>query len=301
MPSRDFLSMFPEIPADALIVSQSTINSLELSPCRWKYRDPDSHPSEPMFFGTVVHAMIEAFLRDEITEWEMINPQIAVDIARSQALYDGFDLEEKMPDVERRAKFSLDLTDATQAWLRDWWQADGNQNLAIKSIEEPFAMKIADAEKYNAPLREYPEAWFVTGGIDLLLEDWTMRDWKTAGAGWTIGKGSALSQKEAYAMLVDHKYGIMPTKLVFVVYDRARKLWVEREGKITPHSVQAYRARVDGWVQYMRNPFHLCTPTDGKQRGWWSKPDYNDVWDRCPSCRHLGDGYDNKERKTAAW
>ena len=298
MPSRDFKTMFPQIPADAPIVSQSTINSLEISPCRWLYRAEKHEPSEAMFFGTVVHGMIEGFLEGEFTTWEVINPEAALVVAIHLAEDDGFTLDEKMPAKERRAQFALDVTDATQAWLRDWWQADDNQDLTIRSIEEPFAMQLA--RDYDEP-EDQPEAWFVTGGIDLLLEDWTMRDWKTSAVMWSKGKGTALSQKEAYAMLVNDKYGIMPTKMEYVVYDRARKYWDIRPGDITPQSVQAYRARVDGWVRYMRDPFHLCTPSDGKTRGWWSKPTYNDVWDRCPSCRHLGDSWDKKERKVDQW
>jgi hypothetical protein len=262
-----------------------------------------------MFFGTVVHGMIEEFLQGNIDSWELINTDVAHIMAGDLALDDGFELVEKMPDVERRAKFALDITDATQAWLRDWWQKDDNQNLAIKSIEEPFAMELTPPDT----VRGWPASWFVTGGIDLLLEDWTiggidllledwtMKDWKTASVMWSKGKGTALGQKEAYAMLVWAKYGVMPTHMDFEVYDRARKLWDTRPAEITPQSVDAYHKRVLGWVRYMMNPFHLCTPSDGKVRGWWSKPQYNDVWDRCPSCRHLGDTWDKKERKVAAW
>lgn len=298
MPSRDFTTMFPQILDTDMIVSQSTVASLELSPCRWYYKPERRKPSEPMFFGTVTHHQVESFLAGRLNDIQLLDPNLAWTASVDLATDDGFDLYEALPSEEQRAKFSLEISDASSAWLRDYWHADGNQNLAIKSVEEPFAMDITPAEGV------YPEGrkvWFVTGGIDLLLEDWKIIDWKTASVMWSKGKGTALGQKEAYAMLVDDKYGVMPTSMTFWVYDRARKLWGPRPADITPYSVAAYRARVEGWVQYMLNPFHLCTPSDGKVRGWWSKPQYNDVWDLCPSCRHLGDSWDKKERKADVW
>ena len=92
MPSRDFETMFPEIQEDDLVISQSTISSLELSPCRWLYKPEGRNPSEPMFFGTVEHAIIEKYIVGEIDQWALISPQNAWDVALECAVDEGIDL-----------------------------------------------------------------------------------------------------------------------------------------------------------------------------------------------------------------
>lgn len=313
MPKRDFAANFP-IADDALIFSQSTVSSLELSPCRWYYGTHQGiklEPSEAMFFGTVEHAIVEAFITGKINHFELISPQTAQKIAYEVAEEDGIDLDEKMPDRARRAAWFLELAEAAQAWYHQYWTEIG-RDLDIISVEEQFAMNLG---QYPAPKAEFGgetgprEVWFVTGGIDLVHNapgtiDGTqpvMVDWKTAGRGWSVGQGTGNQQKEAYAMLYENKYGVLPVAMTFAVYNRMKHSWSPYPAKITRQSVDAYRLRLEGWINYMLNPFHLCTPSDGKRRGWWAKPDYNDVIDRCPSCRHLGDEWDNRNPGKGVW
>jgi hypothetical protein len=311
MPNRDFQTNFPQIEQEALIVSQSTFSSLELSPCRWyygPYRGQKLEPSEQMFYGTVEHAIIESYLLGETNHWQLISPQSAEAIGRAVAEEDGIDLDEKMPFEDRRASWFMDLADAAQQWYHDWWIPIG-KHLKLLEVERQYAMKLGDYPHLSRSLGgdgQYLPVWFVTGGIDAVFEDPETglphpHDWKTSGRGWSGAQGSALGQKEAYAILYQDVHGVLPEEHTFVVYDRSRRSWKSHVGRITPESVAGYRARMDGWVRYMLDPFHLCTPTDGKQRGWWAKPDWNDVWDRCPSCRWLGDEFDSKESKVKSW
>lgn len=285
--------MFEAIGEDDLIVSQSTISMLELSPCRWYYgRGKKTPPSPQMSYGTSQHALIEEYIEGKITAVELVDPLTALRVVTETLADDGWDFETLQPDQSKRAAMCFELAEAAELWLSDWWQADENQNLEVHSVEEPFAMLLKKSTKTK------PAVWFVTGGIDLIKTNFDFIDWKTAGYGWKDAAGSAMGQTLAYAMLIEDKYNVLPKRGTYVVYDRGRKLWTERPTSkgpnITREAVDAYRVRVDGWVKYMLNPFHLCTPSDGKQRGWWAKPTYCDTFDDCPTCRHLGDGYDTK-------
>ena len=200
------------------------------------------------------------------------------------------------------------LADAAQQWLTDFWKPEG-QHLDVLEAELPLALKLQpndswDLGRLNNDTPEGRSVWFVTGGIDLLTGTVVapvMWDWKTAGRGWSGQQGTGNNQKEAYALLLEENGYEPPSEMNYVVYDRSKHAWRIHPAKITRQSIDAYVMRVEGWVAYMLNPFHLCTPTDGKQRGWWAKPDYNDVWDSCPTCRYLGDQYDNQEKKVQSW
>lgn len=287
MPKREW----SDVPEGALKLSATTLSSLELSPCRVTMKAEDQIPSEAMAFGTAVHAGLEQVLSGTLT-W--VKAQSAGHIREyvAEALeQDGFDLDHYLNGYD--LDWYAEIGDAVAAF-HPTWRTIETAGWNVAEVEQPRSRPRTTTKG--------TEYYVVTGGIDLIAQDTGGNtlgiDFKTAKRGWWKGDdGAARSQHSVYAWLAEEDFGLI-RDWTYLVYDRSRQTWAPYHVQTSETLIASILTRLDGWADYLAlDPAvrpHLCTPTDGKKRGWWSKPDYNPVWDTCPTCHTVGDEFDGK-------
>lgn len=285
MPKREW----NDVPEGALKLSSTTVGSLELSPCRVTI-EHTMVPSEAMAFGTAAHGVLERVVTNQLS-W--VQAQSSKHIAAAA--------QEDLDDVDLPSKLNgFDL---------DWYAEIGDAVAAFKPTFDRITAagwSVAEAEKPRAREREldspYAESyWFVTGGIDLILErgDEVLGiDFKTSARGWwKDDTGVGRAQHLYYSYLAEPDYGLI-RNWGYLVYNRAKQEWDPYYVTAQPKAIAGALVRADNWAKFLAMPGdvrpHLCTPTDGKKRGWWSKPQYNPVWGLCPTCSAVGDDFDGK-------
>lgn len=277
------------IPEDAMILTQSTINSLELSPCRVT-TIPEGvrvEPSEAMFFGTVQHAGIEAFLKDELSHVALSAPAVWSKIAYEKADAEGIPLDKRLND--KHLDWMSEQAALFTAWYHDFYTPVG-RHWPTQLVEEPLATPLG---RFNGR-----DVFFATRGVDWLtgpVGENIGVDFKTSARGWWGNKGTAMNQDDAYTYLLYADSGHMVYDWRFVVGNRSKNAWDIYSTEVTAQSMNAFIKRVDGWAKFLTldDIPHICTPLDsGTARGWWSRPDYNHAWNFCPTCRFVGDEYD---------
>lgn len=292
MPKREW----NDVPAEAFKMSWSTVDSLELSPCRQTLGEKEA-PSEPMFYGTVGHALAENVTAGEVSIQKAMSTKYILDLADELATEEGFDV---LALLGRHAlDWASELSFAIKAWHVGPW-AEAISKWEVVETEKPRSRLVSI-------LPNGQEFYLVTGGIDLITlptEGAKLRgvDYKLTGSGWWKDKSSARGQDDIYAYLAEPDFGLIED-WSYVVYNRRKGEWLWHNTTVTPKSMRAMVERCIGWAEYMtlENRPHLCTPTDGGKRGWWARPAYNPAWNTCPTCRYLGDEFDSQERPSGPW
>lgn len=272
-----------------MLLTQSTVESLMLSPCRVteKPRGVKVPPSEAMFTGTVEHAIVEDFTAGRISKLQACSPQTVISYGERLAREEGFALADLIPRKDQD-RWAAKVANLTMAYIQGPW-AETIRHWEILEQEEPRAVEIAI-------LSNGQSLWLATGGIDLIGRSPELGvvgvDVKTSGRGWGGSDGPGRIQHNTYALLAYEDYGLIDDWR-YLVGDLSKLAWRWHPAAVTPASLQSTRDRIVEWAEYLILPNRptLCTPYDGKKRGWWAKPAYNDGW--CRRCRHLGDQWDD--------
>jgi hypothetical protein len=282
--------LWPEIPANAVVLTQSVIESLEFSPCRITTVPPGTKvkPSFAMWRGTLSHGIIEKRLTGQWTADQATSAQRVRTLAQEYADKEGYTIEALLEG------FDFDkMVDQALYLHREWETAvwgEWMRNMEVVMVERPFSRYVCDLSN-GQPL------YLATRGVDFIGErhDGSLvgADWKTTGYPWDKGSGSGKIQDDIFAFLVAPEYGVVED-WSFWVGDWRYLKWAEYPTKVTPDSVWAAVNRAIGWAEYLMLPNrpHLCRPSDGKKRGWWAKPEYNHGF--CPTCKWLADDVDRR-------
>ena len=289
------LPSYSEPTDDDLLLRQSTIESMMLCPARVGYSTHPEHdhtPSEPMFYGTVVHAVIE----DHITNGESLrlhSPDYVRELMEKIAVDDEFDIGATAPEHLLQS-FAQEVVEAYQAWLSQWWAMKSN-----------FFKPLAIEERLIRPLGTLPNgrAVWVHGTPDALLQS-GMTDWKTAGRGWSPGKGEVRIQTPTYLWLGEDIRGVREGIGDYVVYDRSKKTW-------SSFIVPVFETQIDAALQtlweYARQidaqvfPPTPAAPAGRPGRGWWCQPKYCGAWDLCTYKGLVADDMNLTEVRISTW
>lgn len=296
MPKREW----SDVPDGALVLSQSVIGSLELSPCRvttlpkgWR-----TEPSVAMFQGTVEHALAEAKVIEgkSVTKASDIMA-VAVELWEEEPHEEGKSWAAKLKEENIDAvDWAAEMGMLHQSWLTGPW-AMKYSRLELLEAEVPRSRQLGVTAK-GTPL------YVVTGGIDAVFghprrRGITIVDWKTAGRPWSKNDGHGLIQDDVYVWLLDGEYGpLEDIDFVFEVGAFSNLEWRAHETEVTDASIHNALERIRGWADFLEldpRP-HLCTPLAMKQRGWWARPNYNHG--HCDTCKYLADEYDAEWERT---
>lgn len=283
-------------PAESdLLIRQSTIESMMLCPAKVGYsfhEDYDHTPSEPMFFGTVMHAVLEEHVRDG-GPLHLHQPDYVETIIEKEAIDDGFDLSEVTNPVYVAA-MAAEAVHAYQAWLTQWW-----------AKKEAFFEPLVIEERLVRPLGTLPNgrAVWVHGTPDIGQQS-GMTDWKTAGRGWKPGKGEVRIQSPTYLWLMEDIRGVREGLADYVVYDRSKQRWSSHLVSVSDTQVDAalktlwtYARAIDAQVF----PPTPSAPAGRSGRGWWCSAKYCGAWDPCEFKGLIADDVDLLEIRTSNW
>lgn len=294
----DGLGVMPDRPEpmdDDLVIRQSTVESMMLCPAKVGYSTHpgfDPTPSEAMAFGSVLHAIIA----EHILEGEKLYFHSA-DYARKVfyeiADRDGYDLDAVASD-EILTKSSEEVVVAYQSWLVQWWErrADHFHPIAIE-------------QEFIRPLGVLPNGrpvW-VRGTPDV-LEPAGMTDWKTAGRGWSPGKGEARIQSPTYLWLAEAERPHLEGVACYAVYNRQKEQWQEHLVPVTLAQIEAAKRTL--WQYAKAIDADVFPPTPSAQsgspgRGWWCSAGYCSAWDICEFKGLVSDGVDLSIRRSSTW
>jgi hypothetical protein len=272
-----------------MILTQSTIESLMLSPCRVTEKPSGVRvpPSEAMFKGTVVHSLIEQFMRGELSKMRVGAPSTVLSVAGKLAREEGHEFGNLVPS-RLHDSFAASVANLMMAFIQGPW-AETLRFWETVEAEVPRAVQIAT-------LSNGQELWLATGGIDLIGMDPDQGirgvDFKTSGRAWAQYDGQGRVQHNTYALLAWEDYGHIED-WAYLVGDFSKMAWKWHPAAATTASIASTTERIVQWAEYLileSRPV-LCTPYNGKARGWWAKPTYNDGW--CDRCRYLGDAHDD--------
>jgi hypothetical protein len=252
-------------PADFIIrvstvIDQELCQGRSIIPALLKW--PSFPPNEPMMFGTVAHALIEAeiagkpipyvpdlvkaaLILDGITGYEpaYVNQKFitSVLIARNkwvEQVMPGLEYEAGPYWVEARLHRPLGMVDGKPVWLR------GTSDLATPTI---------------------------------------IIDWKTAGKAWRKGRAEKSIQLPLYRSLVEWNHEVAPDLGSYVVYNRDKKEWNSHLVPLTNDKVNG--ALLRAFVQAraaVRQEYTLSPAGDFQERAWYCKPAFCNAWDACP-------------------
>ena len=295
------LPSWEEPRPDDILVRQSTIGSMQLCPGRTGLsQEPgfNNTPSEAMFFGSVVHAMIDRFLTlgDEgawpfqLTTWEAIHETML-----TEAIDDGFVLSE-VATTEQIVLFVDEVRSSCQAWYSQVWQEWFHEINVVGSevkLTRPLGV-LADGRAVW--LQGTPD---IHTGADLY-------DWKTSGSKWSInGDGLTKGSFQPQAPLYLHLMGLTEGHFTFVVYDRKEGTWTTHTTEWSASSVAS--AVRNAWevgkqIGAKAFPYLPFESSFGKyKRGWHCSPKYCGAWDICPGKDMISDGIDTSVKIDRRW
>lgn len=285
MPKREW-----SVPEDTMVITQSTVGSMELSPCR-VIAVPDglrTFTSEPMFGGTVPHAIIEEVVTGQADRLKAMSVKHILEVAE-----EALEFEAWPGTLAALVGDPMEWASGLSALIAEWWTGPWSTEVRHMDLIEAEVPRWKMHPYGKLPHTERNLA-VATGGIDFIGRDPERGivgiDWKTTGRQWYQNAGGGRIQHQLYDFLVMDEYEV--DEWVYWVGDRSTNKWEPRKAKVTERSRAAALDRVWQWAVYLDDPDrpYLCTPSDGKSRGWWAKPQYNHGW--CLSCRYLGDGWD---------
>lgn len=287
MPKREWA----DVPEGAMVLSQSVIGSLDLSPCRVTTLPKGfrTEPSVAMFQGTVEHTLAEMKVNggDSTTKVSSIL-EIADALWADEPHLDGKTWTAKLQEEGiDPLDWAQQISMLHQAWLTGPW-ALKYAEMDLLEAEVPRARQLGVTAK-GTPL------YVVTGGIDAIFkdryDDVHVVDWKTAGRPWSKNDGPGLIQFDVYDWLLDGEYGEV-SSYTFEVGAFSSLEWRSHRVNVNQATVTNAMMRIQGWADFLEldpRP-HLCTPVGMKSRGWWARPNYNHG--HCPTCKFLGDEWD---------
>ena len=298
---------YPEPRDDDIVVSQSTIGSMQLCPGRVGLSQVEGFyatPSEAMFFGSVVHHMIEKFLLlgdpgawpFELSTTEAIRQAMddaAVDESHGTA---GHFVIDEVATPDQVLMFIAEIRESVMAWYSQVWTAWFHE-INITAMEQKLIMPLGILPDGRAVwLRGTPDV--TTGG--------GIYDWKTSKKAWLLNsdglsKGSFGPQAPLYLALTGQRSG----HFTFVVYDRATQKW---ETHPTVWSEEQVKASVlNAWetgkqIGAQGFPYTPFESSYGKyKRGWHCSPQYCGAWDVCPGKDSISDGVDTTVKIDRRW
>lgn len=300
MPKREWA----DVPEGALVLSQSVIGSLELSPCRVTTlpKGMRTEPSVAMFQGTVMHEMAENHIKfGDVTTTASAIMETADAAWQDEPHEKGKSWAKKLHEENVEAvDWAAEMGMLFQSWLTGPW-AMKYRRMELLEAEVPRSRQLGMTAK-GTPL------YVVTGGIDAVFRDPRtgyvhIVDWKTAGRPWSKNDGHGLIQDDVYVWLLsgdDQKYWseLDEAHFTFEVGAFSNLEWRAHDTEVTCASIHNALERIRGWADFLEldpRP-HLCTPLSMKARGWWARPNYNHG--HCHTCKYLADEYDAEWERT---
>lgn len=284
-----------------LIISQSTIESMQLCPARVGLSGEPGFVktvSEAMSFGTLVHALVEKVVTGAVTTADYTNQGIE-QLWADLALEDGFDLHtvatgERIDASVDEARFALSSFAA-------WWNIEARAVDVLETEERKY--------KHLGTLPALPvgrQVW-VGGTPDCVAARGAVTklyDWKTAGRGWNEGKGLVRIQSPIYTWLA---LGDIEREVEFdyIVWNRRAGQWDRHPLRITPANVQAAKQTAWMWAKQIDAGAYPGTPggeSYGKyRRGWHCSARYCGAWEICPFKGLIPDNVDLEEGIVHGW
>ena len=275
-------------PDGATLIRQSDIGQMQLCPTRLQLKEKEGYSdflSEPLLFGSVVHAAIEHLMSGSamlaVLDQQWIDTAIAVCE------------EERGNNTFVEAAFYDALRECVMQW-------DANvRPLLNTDTHNQEQLLFAPLDDTNFWLRGTPDIFWLSGPEAI--------DWKTAGRGWKAEKAQNILQAPLYTHLIEQNYGLFVAEWTFWVYNRSKKLW-----EAFPRFVdrQQVECAVQTALQYSRQivadvfpatPVPYGSFTD--KRGWYCSPRFCAAWNICDMKGVLGDGKHLLEERTEliAW
>lgn len=243
----------------------------------------DFSPSPEMFFGTLIHAIIDLHVSGRNQDRLIVSTlsgvtNLLVDLAEKESI--------TVPD-DMASSLAEEALDAYRRWVADWWIPVG-QELQIVSTEQIVYKQIGSD----------PEIW-LQGTPDLVHEGGLV-DWKTAGRGWDEGKAATRIQAPLYAFLA----GFEETRVDFVVYNRSKGVWNVHQVVVDARQVNAALATAREYGRMIAANVYPPTPSapTGKTgRGWWCSAKYCGAWNICEYKHLISDGQADALIRTPTW
>ena len=282
----------PDDDVDRLILRQSDVANATLCNGRvYLARElaVELPPSEAMFFGTLMHGLIEQFIEDytahEDLDW-ISDPDRVRHIAH--ALWQDEVWTVELADAfYSPTAYKAWISEAMMllsSWVEGWFL--NNVDLIADTVvsEEILWIMLGVDPTFGT------EVWL--RGTPDLATPWLLVDWKTSGRAWAKGKALGSMQDDVYAGLLRHNYELRIENALFVVGNRASRKWEEHPTRVTEASIEAamFRAWQVGQMLLFDSPTYTPTTSFG-QRSWHCRPQYCSVWDQCQA-KALGDTFD---------
>ena len=263
-----------------LVARQSTYESMTLCPARVGYSthpDFDGSPSEPMFFGTSVHSVIDIRINnpDSLIPY---NAGLLKSIIEALAIADDY-------TAPIGVRFIEEVMRAFSDWESFWWKPIGSKLQGVKT-ETMIVRPLGKLSKSKA-------VW-VQGTPDCVHRDGIV-DWKTAGQGWDDGKATVRIQAPTYVWLEQDRFE-WHAKVPFdyLVWDRRRKHWDTHSVIVEPHHIDSALKTLWEVARTIDAGIFVPTPAapSGKPgRGWWCSKKFCGAWNICEFKHIVADGH----------
>ena len=240
---------------------------MSLCPARLGYRDSEGYdgtPSEPMAFGSLVHELIDLFIKGDLDARKMSLQQVKT-LFTQLLLADGHFLHE-LTNEYHVDRICMEAQAAFTKWVQEWWLVAGN-----------FRTTVATEKTRVRPLGMISKsvAVWVRGTPDLVHET-GLDDWKTAGRGWDKGKAGTRIQAATYTWLEEDVLDLTePIPFTYVVFNRQKAFWEPHVVWIDQDCVNAAKSALMAWAKQIKGGVFPPTPAAASGRpgrGWWSGP-----------------------------
>ena len=296
---------------DDIVVRQSTIGSMRLCPARVGLSGEPGFldaPSQAMFQGTVVHALIEEYLSAVASDGDLgagmplrlsMVPNV-VSLMAELAHADGFRLDDVASDAQIQ-KVAETAVAAAQSWHEQVWLGDGLDSMAILAIEA----------KMVRPLGTLPDGRVIwLQGTADIVHGGGIVDWKTSSRGWKVNRdglsqASFKVQAPLYLWLAEPILEKLASSATFYVYDVSKGQWTSHhtnwsEAQIMANLGNAWEAGKQ--IAAEAFPYTPAGSDYGKYgRGWWCSLKYCAAWNICPGKDSIADGVDTTARRDERW